>query len=93
MSTQVEKRADIPDAPLYVLANDSFMSGWGEAEGKINTVVFPCDNLTEAAIVADNLIRRGEMKRVRSAVHKPRMRPGVLYSIMDKTDAPSYYQQ
>jgi hypothetical protein len=92
MSTTVEVRSDIPDAPLYVLANDSFMSGWGMAEGLTNTVVLACESYEEAEVVADNARARSDMRRVRIVGEKPRLRRGVLYSFMSRDDADRWYR-
>ena len=46
----------------YVTMNDTFMSGWGYAEGKINKLIFECDSYKEAEIVAENARYRGGIK-------------------------------
>jgi hypothetical protein len=93
MSVTIEKRSDIPDAPVYVLSNDSFMSGWGPARGKINTVILPCDSLEEARRVADYARSRTDQKRVRIVGDKPRLQSDTthLYSLLTKEDAPAWY--
>jgi len=47
------------------------MSGWGEAEGKTNVLVFECDSLEQAEIVAENARARGDQKRVMILTRKP----------------------
>lgn len=51
---------------------DRFMSGWGEARGRIAKYVVVCDSLGEAEIVADNARRRSEMIRVNIVANCPR---------------------
>lgn len=48
----------------YVTMTDKFLSGWGEAEGKIAKYVYECDSYQEAEIVKDNAERRGDQKHV-----------------------------
>lgn len=64
----------IPDAPIYVLSNDSFMSGWGESQGKINTCVVPCASLEEANDVIRYIESRSDQKYIRLAQNKPQPR-------------------
>ena len=66
-STQIE------EAPFYVLCNDRFMSGWGYAKGKINTVILPCKSLEEANRVAAYAEGRGDQTYVRICGNKPRL--------------------
>ena len=54
MSTMVTTAAAIPPAPYYVLSDDAFMSDWGEAAGRVNTIILPCSDRAEAEIVATN---------------------------------------
>ncbi len=51
----VERRKDIPEAPLYVSANIRSLSGWGEAEGKTTRGVFPVPNREIALKVMDKV--------------------------------------
>jgi hypothetical protein len=55
----------------YVTMTDSFLSGWGMAEGKTNKLVIECDTLAEAQIVKRNAKDRSEMKYVRISYKKP----------------------
>jgi len=92
MSQEITKRSEIPDAPYYVLSNDTFMSGWGFAKGRINTIILPCENLREARIVEWNAHQRTDQQRVRIVRHKPRIRDGVLYSLMNREEASRWYE-
>lgn len=55
----------------YVTMTDSFMSGWGRAEGRINKFVIACDNYSQAEEIAQKAGRRHEMKYVRISTRKP----------------------
>jgi hypothetical protein len=48
----------------YVSTIDTFMSGWGEAADLENMLIFVCDSLEEAEIVAENAENRSDQKRV-----------------------------
>jgi len=94
MSKTITNRSEIPDAPYYVLANDTFMSGWGLAEGKINTIILPCVNWAEAKAVSEYAKSRDEMKHVRIVSKKPRLRLAThLYSLMTYQDAKAWYKR
>ena len=43
---------------------DKFMSGWGEADNKINKLVFTCKDIQEARIVKDNAEHRTDQKHI-----------------------------
>jgi hypothetical protein len=64
----------------YVTMTDKFMSGWGMAEGKINKLIFECDDRKEAHIVADNAEKRGDMKYINITPNKPYYAPGRYYA-------------
>lgn len=91
MSHTVTSRTEIPDAPFYVLSNDSFMSGWGQAERKTNTIILPCESYEEAETVQATAQDRGDQKNVRIVGNKPRLRPGVLYSLLVKATSPRWF--
>lgn len=57
--------------PYYVTATDTFMSGWGCAEGKINKVVIGCDTWDEVIAVKRALRERSEMKYIRDIKQTP----------------------
>src|SRR5512138_1255677 len=91
MSETITSQSQIPDAPYYVLANDSFLSNWGTAAGKTNTVILPCKSYDEAEIVAANAKARSEMRRVRIAYLKPKLSSHIIYSLMDRETAGRWY--
>lgn len=92
MSEQVIYQDAIPSAPFYVVTEDSFMSGWGMAQGKTNVLVFPCASYSEARIVADNARARSDQKRVRINATKPRRRSHWLLQVKDRDDYGSWYE-
>lgn len=55
----------------YVTMTDSFMSGWGKAEGRINKFVVVCDSYSQAEEIAQKAGRRHEMKYVNISKRKP----------------------
>ncbi len=105
MSKTIERRSEIPNYPLYVLSNDTFMSGWGPCgdgfvaavEGraprdyKTNTIILPCETLEEAEAVARYARSRSDQKRVRIVTNKPKVRSGVVYSLMLREEATAWY--
>ena len=77
----------------YVVATDSFMSGWGQAQGSSYFAV-PCKDLEQARIVEDNMEHRSEMKRVRlvlARTYRPKLRSGDHLSIRDMDDCSRFY--
>ena len=55
----------------YVSMTDRFMSGWGEARGKINKLVFECQSYEEAVIVRDNARNRTDQIYINICANKP----------------------
>lgn len=78
---------------IYVTMTDAFLSGWGRAEGKINKLVFICDNLEEAERVRDYARTRREMKYINIRYTKPHY-DGNRYLVQFKTreDYPGWYE-
>jgi hypothetical protein len=81
----------IPTAPYYVMSNDTFMSGWGPATDKVNTVVLPCRSYEEAETVAKYAKSRTDQQRVRIVMNKPQLRHGVLYSVVVNRSYSAWY--
>ena len=79
----------------YVAMNDTFFSGWGKAEGKINKLVIECDSLDEMEIVMDNAKAREEMKSINYYVGKVPYwnKNRFLVQIKDKNDYPSWFKK
>ncbi len=91
MSTIITSAVEIPEATYYVLSDDAFMSDWGEAEGRVNTIILPASDRTEAEIVATNARNRDEQRNVRILDRKPALSSGVIYTLMDKVNASRWY--
>jgi hypothetical protein len=77
----------------YVTMTDKFMSGWGMADGKINKLIFECDSIQEAHIVADNAENRDDMKYINVTYNKPYYAPGRYYAqTKTKEEYKAWYQ-
>ena len=92
MSEIVESLDQIPDAAYYVLSDDRFMSDWGPAAGRTNTIILPCDDEEEAQIVADNANARTDMDNVRIIRNPPELSEDILFSLMTREDASRWYR-
>lgn len=77
----------------FVVATDSFMSGWGQAPGR-SLFAVPFRTWAEGRIVSENMHARSEMKRVRvvGKDYRPRMRPGDHLSIRAMDDCARFYE-
>lgn len=64
----------------YVTMTDNFMSGWGDARGKINKLVIECGTYSEAAQIARAARQRREMRRVNIRATRPYYGAHVLTS-------------
>lgn len=73
MSLPVETKNDIPNAPYYVLANDTYFKGLQWNDTRINTIILPCDSEDQALIVAQNAADRREQKYIRIVCTKPKL--------------------
>ena len=63
---------DIPEAAFgYVCANDVFLSGWGQSDGKNNRLIFPCDTPEDVDAVLENCNARSDFRRVTWSYEKP----------------------
>ncbi len=70
MTRYIERRAT-----LYVIATDSFMSGWGLARGR-SLYGVACETMAQAENVFRRMKARPEMKRVRITRNLPRTHKG-----------------
>ena len=95
MSTFVTKCSEVPKAPFYVRARDTFLSGWGRSEGRPNYVLLPCTSYAEAEIVLANTRARSDMADARIVKHVPRLvtRDDVTVSLFDREDAARWYRK
>jgi hypothetical protein len=87
----IDQRSQIPESPYYVLCNDTFMSGWGHAQGLINTLILTCDSWEQARKVEDYIMTRKDQRYIRIVSNKPRLRAGHLYQVKTPADYPRWY--
>lgn len=81
------------NASWYVTMTDKFMSGWGNAQGKINKLVFVCESLTEARIVAENAENRKDQKYINITSNKPYYSPSRYYAqVKTREEYPKWYE-
>lgn len=97
MNDQITSTKQIPYNSYFVLTNDSFMSGWGHAQNRINTLIFSCDSLSEAEIVATNARNRTDQTHIRIVsghkLQQYKLRNAThLYQLKDKPGYPSWYK-
>ncbi len=64
MSTHITSPSELPPAHRYVMMRDTFLSGWGEAEGKDAIFIYPCDSHAQAEIVQANGEARDDQDRI-----------------------------
>ena len=77
----------------YVSMTDKFMSGWGQAQNKINKLVIECDSYEEAVTVYNNALNRSEMKYVNLNTTKPYYnKKWYEVSKHDKSDYPNWFK-
>jgi hypothetical protein len=56
------------------------MSGWGDAQGKINKFIIECETLQQAETIEKNAKKRSEMKYINICSKKPRYGKYILES-------------
>jgi type IV secretory pathway TrbF-like protein len=66
---------------LFVAMTDSFFSGWGASEGKVNRFVVECDTYSQAQKVARAAHRKGEMSRIKIVTTEPKSSDQTLVSL------------
>jgi hypothetical protein len=90
----IESMNQITKQKVYVTMTDSFMSGWGLADGKTNKLVIVCDSFEEAEIVKKNAQNRSEMKYVNIVYSKPRYNKRFcLTQFKTKEDMPRWFEE
>lgn len=78
----------------FVTMTDKFMSGWGEATGKINKLIFVCDSYEQAEIVEQNANNRKDMKYVNICSTKPHYSSERYYpQVKTIEDYPRWYEK
>lgn len=80
---------------FYVTMNDTFMSGWGHAEGKTNKLIIECETLEQVETVMENAENRNEMKYVNWHMKKyPYYNPNkFLVQVKTKKDYPKWFEK
>jgi hypothetical protein len=63
--------AERGEGEVALPADDAFISDWGEADGRVNTIILPWSDRAEAEIVATNARSRDEQRNVRIIDRKP----------------------
>ena len=83
----MDSSTKIPKKKFYVVMTDSFMSGWGDAEGQTNKLVIGCDTWDRAQELQRKAKQRSEMKYVSIRVTKPYYnKQRILVSYKDEKD-------
>lgn len=75
----------------YVVATDSFMSGWGHAP-RTSYYAVAVDTQREMEIVTQNMTSRSEMKRVRFQTELPRVKRGQHLHVVGKRQARRFFE-
>ena len=76
----------------YVTMTDNYMSGWGRSKGRINKLVFVCNNWSETQIVFDNAINRNDQKYVNIRFTTPYYNSKKYYTeFKTKNDYPKWF--
>lgn len=69
------------------------MSGWGQAEGKINKLIFVCDGMHQAMTVKENAENRGDQKHINIRTRAPYYdRRRYLVQVKTIEDYPEWYK-
>ena len=72
---------------------DTFLSGWGKAEGKTSRYIIECDTYEEAEIVAENARNRSDMKKVSIVTQKPSFNKAKNHvAIVNKETASNWFK-
>ena len=71
---------------IYVGMTDTFMSGWGEAEGRTNRYVVACETREQAHQIEKAAHNRDEMKRVSITMTEPKSNKQRLVSLVQFHD-------
>jgi len=78
----------------YVTMTDTVLSGWGQAEGKINKLVFQCESYDQAALVEQNALDRTDQKYINIRSTRPYYNKDRYYTQFKTIkDYPTWYQE
>jgi len=76
----------------WVTMTDRFMSGWGDAEGRISKYVVECETFEQAQNARRRAEEREEMQYVNVARKKPYYTPKRYHTqIVKYEDAPAFH--
>lgn len=92
MSEFLTDQSELPSAPFYVTMLDSFMSGWGPAEGRDARYVAVCDSREQAEIVAANARARGDQGDVVIVDQAPHIHRESLFVLMTSENSSRWYE-
>ncbi len=92
MSKINDRRSDESVPWGFVVFTDSFMSGWGGAQGGRSLYALAVCSPKEAETVLASGKHRTEMKRGRLVTALPRLRAGDHLSITDREESPRWYE-
>lgn len=82
------------NAKFYVVTTDTFMSGWGKAEGKTNKLILPCESYEQAEIVEKNAKARQDQTNVSIRKTMPKFDEGKVFAqVKTIKDYPSWYEE
>lgn len=76
--------------PIYAVATDAFMSGWGLAQRR-SIVAIECHTREELDFALTKLEGRAEMKRVRTCQRLPRLANGDHLAIYTRAENPVWF--
>lgn len=78
----------------YVSMIDTFMSNWGQSEGKENVLIFECETFEEMEIVEENANNRSDMTKVKTHSYYPQFNKSKYFvQDKDKEEYPRWYQK
>jgi hypothetical protein len=84
-------QSEIPEAAFYVTAIDSFMSGWGGAQGKSNVICLPCVDESQAKKAMAYMLSRPEIEKIKVSRQKPLVDVEATVSVFNPQDQPVWY--
>ena len=96
MTYHVTTQSEIPDAPCYVCATDTFQSRGIERHKPgyyQNRVILPCASVADAFIVEQNANDRTDMQRVTICTRKPTLRRGTYYQVMEADECQRWHER
>lgn len=77
----------------FVSMEDTFLSGWGNAENKKAIFIYACENQEEAEIVANNAKSRGDQKNIKISHTKPNFNTNLNYvQLKNKNENENWYK-